>query len=337
MTSASTPRAVILGCSGTALTPEETAFFRDLRPWGFILFKRNIGTPDEVRALTESLREAVGRADAPVLIDQEGGRVQRMGPPHWPKYPAAGRFKDFGAQGPAMAWLAARLMAHDLHAVGISVDCAPMLDVPVAGSDDIVGDRAYGDAPEQVIAFGRAVAEGLMAGGVLPVIKHIPGHGRATCDSHLDLPVVEADRASLGTADFRPFRALADLPLAMSAHVVFTALDPERPATLSETVIREIVRGEIGFDGLLMTDDLSMQALQGPFRARAEAAYAAGIDAVLHCNGRMEEMRAVAEAAPDLTGEADRRARAALARLAPPEPFDVAQARAQFEGALASA
>lgn len=337
MTSASTPRAVILGCSGTALTPEETAFFRDLRPWGFILFKRNIGTPDAVRALTASLRAVVGRDDAPILIDQEGGRVQRMGPPHWPKYPAGGRFKAFGERAAAMARLGARLMAHDLHAVGITVDCAPMLDVPVAGSDNIIGDRAYGDTPEAVTELGRAVAEGLMAGGVLPVIKHIPGHGRATCDSHLDLPVVEADRASLQAADFRPFRALADLPLAMSAHVVFTALDPERPATLSPSVIREIVRGAIGFDGLLMTDDLSMQALQGPFRARAEAAYGAGIDVVLHCNGRMDEMRAVAEATPDLAGAADRRARAALARLAPPEPFDAAEARARFEAAFATA
>ncbi|MGN7127160.1 beta-N-acetylhexosaminidase [Methylorubrum thiocyanatum] len=335
-TSASTPRAVILGCSGTALTPEEAAFFRDLRPWGFILFKRNIGTPDAVRALTAALRETVGRADAPILIDQEGGRVQRMGPPHWPKYPAGGRFDALGDEAAATARLGARLMAHDLSEVGINVDCAPMLDVPVAGSDNIIGDRAYGDTPGRVIELGRAVAEGLMAGGVLPVIKHIPGHGRATCDSHLDLPVVEADRVSLGESDFRPFRALADMPLAMSAHVVFNALDPERPATLSERVIREVVRGEIGFDGLLMTDDLSMHALQGPFRDRAEAAYRAGIDVVLHCNGRMDEMRAVAEATPDLTGEGARRAEAALARLAPPDAFDVTEARARFEAAFSN-
>ena len=331
MTSASDARAVILGCSGTTLTPEEAAFFRDVRPWGFILFKRNIGAPDAVRALTAALRETVGRADAPVLIDQEGGRVQRMGPPHWPKYPSGRRV---GALSPDLARLGARLMAHDLAEVGINVDCAPMLDVPVAGSDDIVGDRAFGTAPEAVIATGRAVAEGLLAGGVLPVIKHMPGHGRATCDSHLSLPVVEADRASLAASDFRPFRALADLPLGMSAHVVFTEIDPERPATLSPTVIREIVRGEIGFDGLLMTDDLSMHALKGPFRERAEAAFSAGIDVVLHCNGRMEEMQAVAEATPRLSGEAARRAQAALARLSVPEAFDVAEARARFEAAL---
>ncbi len=337
MTSASTSRAVILGCSGTALSPEEAAFFRDLRPWGFILFKRNIGTPEAVRALTASLRETLGRADAPILIDQEGGRVQRMGPPHWPKYPAGGRIGALGERAVEAARLGARLMAHDLASVGINVDCAPMLDVPVAGSDSIIGDRAYGDTPERVIELGRAVAEGLMAGGVLPVIKHIPGHGRATCDSHLDLPVVETDRLGLGASDFRPFRALADLPLAMSAHVVFTALDRERPATLSPTVIREVIRGEIGFDGLLMTDDLSMHALQGPFRARAEDAFRAGIDVVLHCNGRMDEMRAVAEAAPDLAGEGERRAQAALARLAAPDAFDVAEARARFEAAFPTA
>lgn len=331
MTSAPDARAVILGCSGTTLTPEETAFFRDVRPWGFILFKRNIGTPDEVRALTAALRETVSRSDAPILIDQEGGRVQRMGPPHWPKYPSGRRV---GALPLDLARLGARLMAHDLAEVGINVDCAPMLDVPVAGSDDIVGDRAFGTDPEAVIATGRAVAEGLMAGGVLPVIKHMPGHGRATCDSHLALPEVAADRASLAQSDFRPFRALADLPLAMSAHVVFTAIDPERPATLSPTVIREIVRREIGFDGLLMTDDLSMHALQGPFRARTEAAFAAGLDVVLHCNGRMDEMQGVAEATPLLTGDPARRAKAALARLAAPQPFDVAEARARFEAAL---
>ena len=331
MTSAPDARAVILGCSGTTLTREEIAFFRDVRPWGFILFKRNIGSPDEVRALTDALRETVGRTEAPVLIDQEGGRVQRMGPPHWPKYPSGRRV---GALPLDLARLGARLMAHDLAQVGINVDCAPMLDVPVAGSDDIVGDRAFGTDPQAVIATGRAVAEGLLAGGVLPVIKHMPGHGRATCDSHLALPEVSADRESLAANDFRPFRALADLPLAMSAHVVFTAIDAERPATLSPTVVRQIIRGDIGFDGLLMTDDLSMHALQGPFRARAEAAFAAGIDVVLHCNGRMDEMHRVVEAAPFLAADPARRARTALARLAAPEPFDVAEARARFEAAL---
>jgi len=332
-----TSRALILGCSGTVLTPEETAFFREVRPWGFILFKRNIGAPDEVRALTAALRATLGRDDAPILIDQEGGRVQRMGPPHWPKYPAGARFGRLDGAGAAMARLGARLMAHDLASVGINVDCAPMLDVPADGSDAIVGDRAYGASPDLVAGIGRAVAEGLMAGGVLPVIKHIPGHGRAACDSHHHLPVVDASRETLEATDFRPFRALADMPLAMSAHVVFTAIDPERPATQSATVIREIVRGLIGFDGLLMTDDLSMNALAGSFRERAEASFSAGIDAVLHCNGRMDEMRAVVEAAPVLGGEPLRRAEAALGRLAArSEGFDVAEARARFEAGLAA-
>ena len=333
-----TCRALILGCSGPQLTAKEAAFFRDVQPWGFILFKRNIGTPDAVRALTDALRETVGRADAPVLIDQEGGRVQRMGPPHWPKYPAGARFGRLNGSGRAMAWLGARLMAHDLASVGINVDCAPMLDVPVEGSDDIIGDRAYASEPDSVAELGRAVAEGLMAGSVLPVIKHIPGHGRATADSHFHLPVIEADAATLEATDFRPFRALADMPLAMSAHVVYAALDPERPATQSRHVIETIIRESIGFDGLLMSDDISMKALRGSYRRRAERAYAAGIDVVLHCNGRMRQMRGVVEAAPLLEGAASRRAKAALARLAGvAEGFDVAEARSRFEAGIAAA
>ena len=336
-------RALILGCAGRSLSVEETAFFRDVRPWGFILFKRNIGTPDEVRALTAALRATVGRDDAPILIDQEGGRVQRMGPPHWPAYPAGGRFGRMNGSAVAMARLGARLMAHDLAEVGINVDCAPVLDVPVAGSHDIIGDRAYGTTPQTVAEIGRAVAEGLMAGGVLPVMKHIPGHGRAACDSHKDLPVVEADLATLEGQDFVPFRMLADLPLAMSAHVVFSRIDPARPATQSPIVIETIIRGLVGFDGLLMTDDLSMQALTGPFKARAEAAFAAGIDVALHCNGAMDEMRAVAEGTPMLAGAAARRAGAALARLQnvpsgfDDAGFDLPEARARFAAALSAA
>ena len=333
-----TCRALILGCSGTRLTAKEAAFFRDVRPWGFILFKRNIGTPDEVRALTDALRATVGRADAPVLIDQEGGRVQRMGPPHWPKYPAGARFGRLNGSGRAMAWLGARLMAHDLASVGINVDCAPMLDVPVEGTDAIIGDRAYASDADSVAELGRAVAEGLMAGGVLPVIKHMPGHGRATADSHFKLPVIDADRAALGASDFRPFQALSDMPLGMSAHIVFTAIDPRRPATQSPTVIREIIREKIGFDGLLMTDDVSMQALRGSYRQRAEASFAAGIDVVLHCNGRMRQMRGVVEGARELSGASLRRAQAALARLSGgAEGFDVAEARSRFEAGLAAA
>ncbi|GEO99451.1 beta-N-acetylhexosaminidase [Methylobacterium haplocladii] len=333
-----TCRALILGCSGTHLTAGEAAFFRDVRPWGFILFKRNIGSPDAVRALTASLRETVGRADAPVLIDQEGGRVQRMGPPHWPKYPAGARFGRLNGSARAMAWLGARLMAHDLAAVGINVDCAPMLDVPVEGTHDIIGDRAYAQDADSVAEIGRAVAEGLMAGGVLPVIKHIPGHGRATSDSHFHLPVVDADRASLEATDFRPFRALNDMPLAMSAHVVYPHLDPKRPATLSRIVIDDIIRGAIGFDGLLMSDDLSMKALKGSYRRRSEQAFAAGIDVVLHCNGLMRQMRGVVEGTPVLVGEALRRAEAAMSRLSQnADTFDVAEARTRFEAGLSAA
>ena len=331
-----TTRALILGCAGRTLSDEEAAFFRDAQPWGFILFKRNIGTPDEVRALTAALRATVGRADAPILIDQEGGRVQRMGPPHWPSYPAGGRFARLNGSGVAMAHLGARLMAHDLAQVGINVDCAPVLDVPTAGAHDVIGDRAYGTAPDAVATLGRAVAEGLMAGGVLPIVKHIPGHGRAGCDSHQALPVVEASAESLAAHDFLPFRALADLPMAMSAHVVYTALDPDRPATQSPVVIARVIRGLIGFDGLLMTDDLSMKALDGSFRERTERAFSAGIDMALHCNGDVAEMRGVLEGTPDLSGARLRRAETALARLVPVPAFDVAEAKARFAAGLAA-
>jgi beta-N-acetylhexosaminidase len=334
-------RALIAGCSGTALTPDEVAFFRDAAPWGFILFKRNIENPEQVRALCKALRETVGRADAPILIDQEGGRVQRMGPPHWPKYPAGSAYGRVHANDPLVrreiARLGARLMAYDLLAVGINVDCVPVLDVPVAGSHEIIGDRAYGRDPQTVAVLGRAAAEGLMAGGVLPVIKHVPGHGRAFADSHLALPVVETPREELEAHDFPPFRILSDMPLAMSAHVVYTALDPERPATLSPVVIGDVIRGHIGYDGLLMTDDLSMHALSGSFRGRAEAAIAADCDMLLHCNGVMEEMAGVAEGAPELVGDALRRAEAAMARIRhEPEPFDPVDARARLDAALAA-
>jgi beta-N-acetylhexosaminidase len=335
-----TIRAFIAGCSGHELTPDENAFFREAAPWGFILFKRNIDTPSQVRALCRALRETVGREDAPILIDQEGGRVQRMGLPHWPKYPPGRAYGLLHADDPVaqreMARLGARLMAHDLRDVGITVDCLPVLDVPSPGSHDIIGDRAYGRTPESVAVLGRAAAEGLMAGCVLPVIKHMPGHGRAGVDSHLSLPVVEASREELERHDFAPFRMLADMPLAMTAHVVYTALDPDRPATTSPIIVNEIIRGHIGYEGLVMTDDLSMQALSGSFRDRAEAAFAAGCDMGLHCNGQMEEMSGVAEAAPILEGQALRRAEAALLRIRhEPEPLDPVDARARLDAALA--
>lgn len=323
--------AAIYGCAGPALTEAERAFFREARPWGFILFGRNVRDPEQLKALTGELREAVGR-HAPILIDQEGGRVQRLGAPHWPRYPA-GRAYGLAAGGDplrrrALAWLGARLMASDLKAVGIDVDCLPVLDVPVKGAHDVIGDRAYAHDPEVVGALGRAAAEGLLAGGVLPVIKHIPGHGRAFADSHKELPVVRAGRDALEATDFRPFRMLSDMPLGMTAHVVYEAIDPTGPATTSKTAI-DLIRRGLGFDGLLMTDDLSMQALQGDFAGRTRAALAAGCDLVLHCNGDMAEMQAVAAAAPDLTGDSRRRAEAALARIVrEPEPFDAEAARA---------
>ncbi|WP_230532010.1 beta-N-acetylhexosaminidase [Microvirga roseola] len=336
-----TTRAFIAGCSGLELTPDEIAFFREASPWGFILFRRNVDTPQQVRALCEALRETVGRADAPILIDQEGGRVQRMGPPHWPKYPSGRAYGGLHADEPLLqrelARLGARLIAHDLRSVGVTVDCLPVLDVPSPGAHDVIGDRAYGQTPEKVAVLGRAAAEGLLAGGVLPVIKHMPGHGRAGADSHLALPVVDASREELEKHDFAPFRMLTDMPLAMTAHVVYTALDPERPATTSRIVMDEIIRGHIGYDGLVMTDDLSMHALSGSFRERTEAVFAAGCDMALHCNGEMGEMTAVAGAAPVLAGDCLRRAEAALARIRhEPEPLDPVDARARLDAALAA-
>lgn len=335
------PRAFIAGCTGLRLTQDERAFYRGADPWGFILFKRNVADPDQVRALTTDLRDCVGR-HAPVLVDQEGGRVQRLGPPNWAPYPAARRLGAVAANDPLvrreLVRLSARLIASDLLSLGIDVDCLPVLDVPVEGAHDVIGDRAYGRDPETIATLGRAAAEGLLAGGVLPVMKHVPGHGRATADSHKALPVVDATLDDLRHRDFVPFAVNADMPAAMSAHVVFTAIDPSRPATTSRKVVREVIRGEIGFDGLLMSDDLSMHALTGPFRDRAEAVIAAGCDLVLHCNGVIEEMEAVAEGAPALRGRALRRANAALARIRHrPEPFDVASARARLDAALAAA
>jgi beta-N-acetylhexosaminidase len=335
-----TTRAFIAGCSSHELTSDERAFFAEASPWGFILFRRNVDSPEQVRALCSSLREIVGRADAPILIDQEGGRVQRMGPPHWPKYPSGGAYGRLHANDPIVqreiARLGARLIAHDLLSVGINVDCLPVLDVPVEGAHDVIGDRAYAREPDKVAVLGRAAAEGLLAGGVLPVVKHIPGHGRAGVDSHLSLPVVTASREELDQRDFKPFKVLADMPLAMTAHVVYAALDPDHPATTSRTIVQEIIRGAMGYDGLLMTDDLSMQALAGSFRERAEAAVRAGCDMLLHCNGKPDEMIGVAEAAPALEGDALRRAEAALRRIRhEPEPFDPVDARARLDAALA--
>ena len=331
--------AAILGCSGPLLTAEERTFFRRVKPWGFILFKRNVETPAQVKALVDALRDTVGRADAPVLIDQEGGRVQRLGPPHWGRYPPGAAFGELSGNDPLVrreiTRLGARLMAHDLAALGINVDCVPVLDVPDPAGHEIIGDRAYGRTPEEVALLGRAAAEGLIAGGVLPVIKHIPGHGRAMSDSHLELPVVDARYEDLDARDFAPFRVLSDMPMAMTAHVIYASIDKRRPATTSKKVMRKVVRGAIGFSGLVMSDDLSMKALSGDFAERARMSRAAGCDVVLHCNGDMAEMKAVVEGAGALKGLAAARAKAALARLArTPEPFDAAEGRARLDAAF---
>jgi beta-N-acetylhexosaminidase len=331
-------RAFITGVRGPTLSAAERSFLREAEPWGFILFARNIETPEQVRRLVADCRDAVG-ADAPVLVDQEGGRVQRLGPPHWPRYPVGAAYGEIydhdHAAGLKTAWLGGRLIAGDLFALGVDVDCLPIADVPVAGGDPVIGNRAYGNTPEKVAAIGGAIAVGLMAGGVLPVLKHLPGHGRATADSHHKLPVVEATSAELDTSDFAAFRPLAGLPMGMTAHVVFTAFDPIAPATTSATMVAQVIRDSIGFQGLLMSDDLSMGALSGTLGERVRAALAAGCDMALHCNGDMAEMQEVAAQAPRLAGEAARRAEAALALRKAPAAFELAEGRKEFESLLA--
>ncbi len=323
--SAKRPLALVLGCAGPRLSPEEKAFFRDADPFGFILFRRNVETPEQVRALVADLRDSVGR-DAPVLIDQEGGRVARLRPPHWPELPAAARIGALGDDAPHAAWLHGRLLAAMLSDLGIDVDCAPVADVPVPGAHDVIGDRAFAGDPARVALLAAAQAEGLLDGGVLPVVKHIPGHGRAFADSHLELPVVTTPLDALDAWDFAPFKALAGLPLAMVAHVVYTAIDPDRPASVSPQVIGRIVRDAIGFDGLLFSDDLSMQALSGSVGDRTAAVLAAGCDIALHCNGKMDEMHdAVTHAAP-LTAVADTRWARAQGERRPIPPAEEAAA-----------
>src|SRR5215468_760945 len=326
-------RAFITGLSGAILTAAERHFVQEADPWGLILFKRNVTTPDALRRLIGEFRAAVGR-QAPVLIDQEGGRVQRLGPPHWPAYPPGAVYgaafdRDPG-DGLMAARLGARLIANDLAQLGIDVDCAPVADVPAAGSDPVIGDRAYGADPAKVATLAGAFAAGLMQGGLLPVLKHLPGHGRATADSHQRLPVVTADRTTLDATDFAAFRPLAGLPLGMTAHVVFTAVDPVAPATTSANIVKRVIRDSIGFTGLLMSDDISMNALSGSLSERTRAAIAAGCDVVLHCNGELSEMVEVAAEAPALAGDAARRAEAALAARKPAASHDIAASRAEL-------
>ncbi|MBV9992260.1 MAG: beta-N-acetylhexosaminidase [Alphaproteobacteria bacterium] len=328
----------IYGCAGAELSADERAFFRKTRPWGFIVFARNIVDRDQLRALTTSLRETVNDGKAPILIDQEGGRVARLRPPHWRERPPAARFGALYGENAEAAreavYLNARLIAHDLAEVGLNVDCLPLLDVPVEGADNIIGDRAFARDPATIIDLGRAAIEGLMEGGVLPVMKHIPGHGRAAADSHLALPRVATGAEELSATDFVTFRSLAHCPVAMTAHVVYEAIDPQRPATTSPKLIRDVIRGEMGFDGLLMSDDVSMNALSGPISVRVKASLFAGCDVVLHCNGKMEEMREVAEEAKPLDGQALKRAEAALAHLSEPTAFDPGAAAARLHSLL---
>ncbi len=315
------PRAAIFGCAGPDLSADERAFFREADPLGFILFARNVDTPERTRRLVDELRSSVARADAPVLIDQEGGRVARLRSPYWRKAPAARVFGELYARdaghGLEAAKLNARLLAADVASIGCDVDCVPVLDIAFPETHAVIGDRAFADRPEPVAALGRAAAEGLLAEGVMPVIKHIPGHGRATVDSHEALPRVSASRAELERTDFVPFKLLSDLPWAMTGHLLFEAIDPRDCITVSAAAVQDVIRGHIGFDGLLLSDDLSMQALGGSLADRAARALTAGCDIALHCNGRMDEMVEIAGRVPSMTEPAFRRfevGRAFLAR-----------------------
>ncbi len=333
------PRAVIFGCAGAVLSDAERRFFAEADPLGFILFARNCPAPDEIRHLTAALRECVGRNDAPILIDQEGGRVARLRPPYWRSYPAAAALAALpDPQAGEAVRLAARLIGDDLAGLGIDVDCAPVLDLPAAGADPVIGDRAYGRDPRRVAQLGRACCEGLLAGGVLPVVKHIPGHGRARIDSHRACPRVDASHAELSSADYAPFRELAAMPWAMTAHIVFAAIDDGAPATLSRRVIDEIIRREIGFDGVLLSDDISMGALDGSLAERSRAALAAGCDVVLHCTGDLAEMDEIAGAIGPLSHVAGvRLARGEALRRRSRQPFDRHAAEVRFDELAAEA
>jgi len=309
-------QAAIYGLEGLELSDDERSFFPDADPAGFILFKRNCENAAQVLRLTDALRDLSGRPDLPILIDQEGGRVARMKPPVWPAFPAAERFDQLYALAPSSAIEAvrsnARAIGLTLRESGVNVDALPLLDVRQPGASDVIGDRALGSEPMQVAALGRAVLDGLASAGVVGIIKHIPGHGRALVDSHKELPVVTASADEL-ESDLEPFERLSSAPMGMTAHVIYTAWDPDHPASLSPTVIGDVIRGRIGFDGFLMSDDLGMEALQGDFGSRAAGVVAAGCDAALHCSGKMDEMVAVAASVPPLGAEAEARLARAMA------------------------
>ena len=322
--------AFISGCAGTSLSDDERAFFAETRPCGLILFARNCQSVSQLRTITEDFRDAVESDAALVLIDQEGGRVQRLRPPQWRQMPPARVYGDLYLHDPegarAAAFAGGRLIATELREAGITVNCTPVLDVPEAGSHDIIGDRAFSFDPDVVSDLGRAVVEGTLAGGVLPVIKHIPGHGRAMADSHLSLPRIDASAEELIEVDFRPFMALCHAPLAMTAHVLLTAFDDERPSSTSPVIMSGVIRELIGLTGLVMSDDIGMQALGGPFAERAAAVIDAGCDVALHCSGELAEMREVASAVPPLEGESAERFARAIAELGEPQAFDADQA-----------
>ncbi|MFC3713057.1 beta-N-acetylhexosaminidase [Sphingoaurantiacus capsulatus] len=331
---------IIFAFAGTVLSDDERALFRACDPAGFILFRRNIETPDQVRALTDSLRELSGRSDLPILIDQEGGRVARLEPPHWPVFPTGEAFGRLFETAPLSALEAARVnalaIALTLRDIGVTVDCLPLLDVPVPSAHDVIGDRAYGREPLRVAALGDMTLRGLREGGVVGIVKHIPGHGRAAADSHLELPVVTASRDELET-DFAPFRKLSGAPMGMTAHVKYTALDAERCASLSPTVIEGTIRGDIGFDGFLMADDLGMKALGGSFAQRALGTIAAGCDVALHCSGVFAEMAEIAEAAPAMSDKAQERLARAMAWADGASQADIAELAAKRDALLALA
>jgi beta-N-acetylhexosaminidase len=331
---------VVVGCAGHQLTAEERVLFGVRKPLGLILFARNIDNPAQVKALVSDFRGVVGNAFAPVLIDQEGGRVARLKPPHWPVFPRGSAFGQLYARdaraGEEAAYLNYRWIGSILTELGIDVDCAPLADLPVEGAHDVIGDRAYGRDIATVTAIAEAVMRGLADAGVMPVVKHIPGHGRSHTDSHLDLPVVDTDRATLEQSDFRPFVTLKHAPWAMTAHIVYSALDPAQPATLSASVIAEVIRGRIGFDGVLISDDLTMKALKGTPAETGTASLAAGCDLVLHCSGNLAEMQALFAALPAMTAQAAARIRAARLALPAPKPF-TAEEQARYRSLMEQA
>lgn len=331
-------KAFIIGVAGTSITSEEREFIDHEHPWGLILFARNIENGKQVHKLVDQFREAVGRSDAPVLIDQEGGRVQRLKEPHWQKYAPGQVLGDLWRTnkkaGKRAIYLQSRLIAYDLHELGINVDCLPVLDVPVEGGHDVIGDRAYSHDPKEVAIMGKIACEGLLEGGVLPVIKHIPGHGRACADSHKELPIVTTSIEEMRKTDFVPFKALSNMPLAMTAHVRYEALDADNCATVSKHIIEGVIRKELKFDGLLMSDDLSMQALEGDFSDRTIASFAAGCDVVLHCNGILREMEEIATVCDVLDGKALARAHAALQEIREPDEIDVDALRLELNKLL---